>query len=158
MTNYSVKGAKRSVKMWTTNFYKSFYKSILLYMSSWLSKIRSVHTYDMLRTVYFGWICNRYSRRLTQVIIENFIYSTVGFEGLLDDFSKDQFIFASGQHIVQIQAIMKQYFMNLLSSQNYEERMHEAIKAVKRPSQRCNVCLLNQFIRTKIWKLQITQK
>ena len=26
-------------------------------MSSWLSKIRSVHTYVMPRTVYFGWIC-----------------------------------------------------------------------------------------------------
>ena len=26
-------------------------------MSSRLSKIRSVHTYVMLRTVYFGWIC-----------------------------------------------------------------------------------------------------
>ena len=27
-------------------------------MSSRLSKIRSVHTYVMLRTVYFGWICS----------------------------------------------------------------------------------------------------
>ena len=30
---------------------------MLLYMSSRLSKIRSVHTYVMPRTVYFGWIC-----------------------------------------------------------------------------------------------------
>ena len=43
--------------MWTTNFYKSFSKKILLYMSSRLSKIRSEHTYVMPRTVYFGWIC-----------------------------------------------------------------------------------------------------
>ena len=43
--------------MWTTNFYKSFSKNMLLYMSSRLTKIRSVHTYVMLRTVYFGWIC-----------------------------------------------------------------------------------------------------
>ena len=43
--------------MWTTN-YKSFSKNILFYMSSQLSKIRSVHTmYVMPRTVYFGWIC-----------------------------------------------------------------------------------------------------
>ena len=49
--------------MYTTNFYKSFSKNILLYMSSRLSKIRSVHTYAMPRTVYFGWICTcRYSR------------------------------------------------------------------------------------------------
>ena len=43
--------------MWTTNFYKSFSKNILLYMSRRLSKISSVHTYVMPRTVYFGWIC-----------------------------------------------------------------------------------------------------
>ena len=52
------KGVKRSVKMWTTTFYKSFLKNILLYISSRLSKIHSVHTYVMPRTVYFGWICN----------------------------------------------------------------------------------------------------
>ena len=43
--------------MWTTTFYKCFFKNILLYMSSRLSKIRSVHKYVMARTVYFGWIC-----------------------------------------------------------------------------------------------------
>ena len=51
--------AKRSVKMWTTTFYKSFFKNILLFMRSQLSKTRSVHTYAMPRTVYFGWICTR---------------------------------------------------------------------------------------------------
>ena len=40
LTNFGVKGAKRSIKMCTTNFYKSFSKNILLYMSSRLSKIR----------------------------------------------------------------------------------------------------------------------
>ena len=54
-----MKGAKRSVKMWTTNFNKSFSKNIWLYMSSRLLKIRWVHTYVMPRTVYFGWICTR---------------------------------------------------------------------------------------------------
>ena len=43
--------------MWTTNFSKIFSKNILFYMSSRLSKIRSVHTYVMTWTVYFGWIC-----------------------------------------------------------------------------------------------------
>ena len=52
--NFGIKGALRSVKMWTTNFYKSFFKKFLLYMSSRLSTIRSVHTYVMPRTVYFG--------------------------------------------------------------------------------------------------------
>ena len=33
-------------------------KNILFYMSFRLSKIRSVHTYVIPRTVYFGWICN----------------------------------------------------------------------------------------------------
>ena len=57
LTNFEAKGAKRRVKMWNTNFYKNFSKNILLYMNSRLSKIRSVHTYVMTRTVYFGWIC-----------------------------------------------------------------------------------------------------
>ena len=56
LTNLDANGAKTSVKMWTTNFYKSFSKNILLYMSSRLSKIRSLHMYVMIRTVYFGWI------------------------------------------------------------------------------------------------------
>ena len=51
------KCAKRSPKTWTTNFYKSSFKNIFLYMNSRLSKIRSVHKYAMPRTVYFGWIC-----------------------------------------------------------------------------------------------------
>ena len=34
--------------MWTTNFYQNFAKYILLSISSWLSKIRSVHRYVML--------------------------------------------------------------------------------------------------------------
>jgi len=58
LTNMDAKGAKRSVKMWTKNFYKSFSKNMLLHMSSRLSKIRSVHTYVIPRTVYFGWICS----------------------------------------------------------------------------------------------------
>ena len=55
ITNWDVKCAKRSVKMWTTSFCQSFSKNILLYMCSRLSKIRSGHV--MPRTVYFGWIC-----------------------------------------------------------------------------------------------------
>ena len=54
LTNLDAQGAKISVKMWTTNFYRSFSKNIFLYMNSFLSKIRSVHTYVMPRTVYFG--------------------------------------------------------------------------------------------------------
>ena len=57
LTNLDAKGAKRSVKMWTTNFHKSYNKNILLYTNVGLSKIRSVHTYVMTRTVYFDWIC-----------------------------------------------------------------------------------------------------
>ena len=48
---------QKSVKIGTTNFYKNFFKDILFYMSSRLSKIRSVHTYVMPRTAYFAWIC-----------------------------------------------------------------------------------------------------
>ena len=49
LTNFNAKGAKRSVKMWATNFCKSFFKNILLYMNGRLSKICSVHTYDIPR-------------------------------------------------------------------------------------------------------------
>ena len=47
-----------SVNMWTTNFCRSFSKNILFHINSRLSKIRSVHTYVIPRTVYFGWICS----------------------------------------------------------------------------------------------------
>ena len=33
LTNLDAKGTKRSVKVWATNFYKSFFKNILLYMN-----------------------------------------------------------------------------------------------------------------------------
>ena len=33
--------------MWTLSVYKSFFKNTLLYMNSWLSNVRSVHTYVM---------------------------------------------------------------------------------------------------------------
>ena len=44
----------------------SFFKKKLLYMNVRVSKIRSVHTYVMTRTVYFDWICRYgdYRRRL----------------------------------------------------------------------------------------------
>ena len=50
LTNLDAKGAKRSVKTWTTNFYKSFPKNIWLYISSRLSKIRSKN----IRMLYPG--------------------------------------------------------------------------------------------------------
>ena len=76
LTNLVVEGAKRSLKMWNTNFYESFSKSILLYMSSRLSKICSVHTFAIPRTVYFGWICMtkvvlRFTRLYTEATIFN---------------------------------------------------------------------------------------
>ena len=45
------KGAKRSVKMWNINFYKSYFKNVLLYRNGRL------YTYIIPRTVYFDWIC-----------------------------------------------------------------------------------------------------
>ena len=54
--------------MWTTTFFKSCFKNILSYMNGRLSKICSVHTYVMPRTVYFGWICRFYL-----VAIQNFL-------------------------------------------------------------------------------------
>ena len=37
----------QSVKMWITNFYKSFFKNILLYMNGGLSKFRWVNKYGV---------------------------------------------------------------------------------------------------------------
>ena len=45
LTNLGTKGAKRSVNLLATNFYKSFFKNILLHMNNRLSKTCSVHTY-----------------------------------------------------------------------------------------------------------------
>ena len=56
LSNLGEKSGERSVKIWTTNFYNSFSKNILLHMNGQLSKICSVHTYVIPRTVYFGWI------------------------------------------------------------------------------------------------------
>ena len=43
--------------MWTTYFYKIFFKNILFYMNGRSSKIRSVHTHVITRTVYFDCSC-----------------------------------------------------------------------------------------------------
>ena len=46
LINLDAKGAKRSIKMRATNFYKSFFKDILLYVHEPSAvKIRSVRTY-----------------------------------------------------------------------------------------------------------------
>ena len=43
--------------MWATNFCKSFFKNILLYINGRSSKIHSVHMYIMTWTVYFDCNC-----------------------------------------------------------------------------------------------------
>ena len=43
--HFGRKRYQKSVNMWATNFYYSFFKNILSCMSGGLSKIRSVHTY-----------------------------------------------------------------------------------------------------------------
>ena len=69
LTNFDAKGAKRSVKKWTSNFYKSFFKRKFLYKNSRLSKIRLVHKYVMIWTVYYDWICifENYEKGLTSL-------------------------------------------------------------------------------------------
>ena len=47
LTNLNVKGAKRSVKMRATNFYKSCFRNILCFMNGRRSNIRLVHTYGV---------------------------------------------------------------------------------------------------------------
>ena len=47
----------KPLKVKSQNFYKRFFKNVLLYMNGRLSKIRSIHTYVIPRTVYFDWIC-----------------------------------------------------------------------------------------------------
>ena len=67
LTNLDRKGDKRSVKILTTKFYKSLFINILLHMNGRLSKIRSVHTYVVPRTVYFDWICTTEITKLLKV-------------------------------------------------------------------------------------------
>ena len=57
INQFGRKRCQKSVKMRTRNFYKSFFKNVLLYMNGQLSKIPSVHMYVLPRTVYFDWIC-----------------------------------------------------------------------------------------------------
>ena len=59
LTNSDVIGAKRSVKILTKNFFKSFVKNTLLCKNGLLSKFRSVHAYVMPRfwlNLYVLWI------------------------------------------------------------------------------------------------------
>ena len=77
--------------MWTTSFYKSFSKKIFLYMSSRLSKIRSVQTYVMLRTVYFGWICTSLKVKSVNLFQKHIIHQIkvhLLFESLFDNVRK----------------------------------------------------------------------
>ena len=69
MTNFGVKGAKRSVKMWTTNFYRSFCKNILLYMSSRPPKFRLLHTNVVLWIHWCVANCIVYLDKLSHSII-----------------------------------------------------------------------------------------
>ena len=46
LTNLNAKSAKRSLKMWATNFKKSFFKNIV-FSNGRQSNIRSVHTYGV---------------------------------------------------------------------------------------------------------------
>ena len=65
---------KRCVKMWALNFYKRLLKNIFLYINGRSSKISSVHTYVMTRTVYFDCSCTMVSTRSTvnwTIIMEN---------------------------------------------------------------------------------------
>ena len=58
MINFGVKCTKRSVKMWTANFYKSFFqKCFVVHEQSAVENLFITCTYVMPRTVYFSWIC-----------------------------------------------------------------------------------------------------
>ena len=56
-TNLDAKGAKSSIKIWSVNYYKSLFENIQLHLKGQQSKIRSVYTFALTRTVYFDWIC-----------------------------------------------------------------------------------------------------
>ena len=62
ITNLNAKGAKRSMKMWAINFYKRFFKNILLLMNGLRSKIRSAHTYWLIP--FFTTFCTMYWDRI----------------------------------------------------------------------------------------------
>ena len=57
LANLDTKCAKRSVKMWAINFYKSFSKKILLLMNGRWSKIRSLNSYGVSLIPFFATFC-----------------------------------------------------------------------------------------------------
>ena len=59
MTKLDSKGAKRSLNVRATNFYKIFFKNVLLYMNGGLSKMCSLHTYVRHRMFYFERYCTK---------------------------------------------------------------------------------------------------
>ena len=57
LTNLNVKGAKRSVKMRGTNFYRSFFKNMMFFMNGRRKKNRSVHTYGVSWIPFIATFC-----------------------------------------------------------------------------------------------------
>ena len=54
---WTQKVQKEALRLGLQTSKRAFFKNIFLCMNGHLLKIRSVHTYFMPRTVYFGWIC-----------------------------------------------------------------------------------------------------
>ena len=73
LTKLDAKCAKRSVKMWTTDFYQNFFKNSLLYMTGQLSKNCSGHTYVMHRMFYFELYC-MIQRFLLDWLLTSFLF------------------------------------------------------------------------------------
>ena len=57
LTNLNVKCDKRSVKIWTINLWKCFFKNILSYINGWLSKICLVQTFGVSYIIIFASFC-----------------------------------------------------------------------------------------------------
>ena len=95
---------------------QDFFKNIFLYMHCRLSKIRSVQTYVIPWTVYFGWIWSRMNGK-KQVLIDRLIswiiFDKLCFKSYLKEMKNKIFIH---DHILNVLTKLLKYVSNWLTS------------------------------------------
>ena len=86
-------------------------------MKGWLSKIRSVHTYVISRTVYFGWICKSLKSRSHFIISRHLNIHLKNF--YLTNYSRNTRDMLLQIHCTRFHNITKNYFLNFIVAKTY---------------------------------------
>ena len=100
-------------------------------MSSRLSKIRSVHTYVMLRTVYFGWICSIHFQEKKNVFL-SFMHFKIREYRLGSRFCVNETSQLSEHYLMRFEPIWKKILQNSGNRILIHEVMHfDSVGSIK---------------------------